>query len=453
MKQPWKLVALVSAVWLSIWAFTVAIRGSGQQAQPTGSQEAVKFVARDSSPGTSESDASQSDSPGECSFDQFTYPSWPDGFNVSVNALFVIGEQKSGSTWLWELLNGHPCLLTAAQPHYRMGAITTKETYYFTSAKIGSDAREFLIPWMGYDRAKASSDDVENSIGNDWFATALKVANVGTATTSAEYHRKRTYSNPNAKLVMQPCEQYYLLEATPHNINSPVAAKRMRALFPDSKAVAVLKEPALRMHSAYNQFSKPFQQSCNPSQPAPWCPIYRYYQLQLPTFAQAVGQELAYLRTVRCSFESADQERSWMSCFGCQTMDPWKHKRDNIHIRYPPYAPSAALSMYEPMLRAWTEFFPMEDVRVVNYHDLVKDQLEIVNQVLRHAGLEEYTQEHMAILNPEALGFKGSYASAAEATTFEGKDELREFFKPHNERLAEFLKDHPIPWHPFPVDV
>lgn len=179
-----------------------------------------------------------------------------------------------------------------------MGAITTKETYYFTTPNIGSDAREFLIPWMGFDHTTAKSNEAVTKISNGWFDEALKVANVGTASTSTQYYRQRTYSSPNAKLQMQPCKQYYLLEATPHNINSPVAAKRMRALFPQSKAVAVLKEPALRMHSAYNQFSKPFQQSCQPSRPAPWCPIYRYYQLQLPTFAQAVDHDLAYLRAI-----------------------------------------------------------------------------------------------------------------------------------------------------------
>lgn len=91
-------------------------------------------------------------------------------------------------------------------------------------------------------------------------------------------------------------------------------------------------------------------------------------------------------RVAGCSFEDANSARSWMSCFGCGTMDPWKHMRDDIHIGYHPYTPSAALSMYEPMLRAWTEYFPMEELRVMNYHDLVASPLEMVNHVLRHAG-------------------------------------------------------------------
>jgi hypothetical protein len=85
--------------------------------------------------------------------------------------------------------------------------------------------------------------------------------------------------------------------ATPHNINSPVAAKRIKALYPNAKVVAVLKEPAWRMYSAYNQFSKPFVQSCNVKKPADWCPVYRYYQLQLPSLAEAARQELEYVRS------------------------------------------------------------------------------------------------------------------------------------------------------------
>lgn len=59
----------------------------------------------------------------------------------------------------------------------------------------------------------------------------------------------------------------------------------------------------------------------------------------------------------------------------------------------------------------------------------------------------------MDILNPSSLGFKGLYMNASEATDFEGKDAIRQFFKPHNERLDRLLEGHEIPWHPFPTDV
>lgn len=124
------------------------------------------------------------------------------------------GEQKSGTTWLWEMLNGHPCLLTAAQPYQRMGAITTKETYYFTSTKLVPDARQFLVPWLGYtDGAFATSDAAWQGIDGSFLEKALKVADKGTATSTQDYYRYRNYSNPGKKLAMsRQCERYFLLE-------------------------------------------------------------------------------------------------------------------------------------------------------------------------------------------------------------------------------------------------
>lgn len=84
--------------------------------------------------------------------------------------------------------------------------------------------------------------------------------------------------------------------ATPHNLHTPIAAARIRKLFPDAKAIATLKEPLWRMRSAYNQFSAEFMAHCSPGQPADWCPVYKYYQLRLPTFAQAMQQEVAYMK-------------------------------------------------------------------------------------------------------------------------------------------------------------
>jgi hypothetical protein len=122
------------------------------------------------------------------------------------------GEQKSGTTWLWELLDAHPCLITSAQPATLAGAITTKETYYFTSPKIGPDARQFLVPWMGYNASYGVSDEAWQDMGNDWFEQALQVATVQTAKTSREFVSHRSYVRPGAKVDMKQCSKYYLLE-------------------------------------------------------------------------------------------------------------------------------------------------------------------------------------------------------------------------------------------------
>ena len=131
-----------------------------------------------------------------------------------LNTISCLGEQKSGSTWLWELLDAHPCLLTAAQPASLAGAITTKETYYFTSLKVGPDARQFLVPWMGYNRTYRQSDEAWQQLGNDWFEHALHLADGVKATSNHEFISHRSYTSPGAKLDMKQCSKYYLLEGT-----------------------------------------------------------------------------------------------------------------------------------------------------------------------------------------------------------------------------------------------
>lgn len=70
----------------------------------------------------------------------------------------------------------------------------------------------------------------------------------------------------------------------------------MRRLFPKARAIAVLKEPVWRMRSAYSQFQANFARDCRAAAPKPWCPVHRYYQLQLPSYSQALRNELEYLR-------------------------------------------------------------------------------------------------------------------------------------------------------------
>lgn len=84
--------------------------------------------------------------------------------------------------------------------------------------------------------------------------------------------------------------------ATPHNLHTPIAAARMRNLFPNAVALASLKEPVWRMRSAYNQFVGNFKRDCDARRPKEWCPVYKYYQLRPPSYAQMLQQELQYLQ-------------------------------------------------------------------------------------------------------------------------------------------------------------
>ena len=64
------------------------------------------------------------------------------------------------------------------------------------------------------------------------------------------------------------------------------------------------------------------------------------------------------------------------------------------------------------------------------------------------AGVEEYTAEHWAIMQPERLGFKGK-AQAADAVQEEAEANMRSFFEPHNAALADLMAAQGWDWQPF----
>jgi hypothetical protein len=75
-----------------------------------------------------------------------------------------------------------------------------------------------------------------------------------------------------------------------------------------------------------------------------------------------------------------------------------QHKSDNINLMFPPYAPSAALSMYAPMIKAWSEHVPLEQMRIINYQSLVDDPLSITNQILRYLGMFSLSMSSKTLL-------------------------------------------------------
>lgn len=111
---------------------------------------------------------------------------------------------------MWHMLNAHPCLLSAVQPMWRFGGITTKETYYFTMFTLNPDARELLIPWMGFSQEEALGDAVIAQIGDDWLQRAQQAAVAHTQPGVGA----RVFAGPPTKLTgfTRECDKMYILE-------------------------------------------------------------------------------------------------------------------------------------------------------------------------------------------------------------------------------------------------
>ena len=65
------------------------------------------------------------------------------------------------------------------------------------------------------------------------------------------------------------------------------------------------------------------------------------------------------------------------------------------------------------------------------------------------AGVEEYTEEHWAILSPKRLGFKGSGRVATTDVERTAEAAMARFYEPHNARLAALMAAQGWPWTPF----
>ena len=80
------------------------------------------------------------------------------------------------------------------------------------------------------------------------------------------------------------------------------------------------------------------------------------------------------------------QARSWLDCFGCGVLEPWRHLTEGAHVTTPPYVPSAALGMYAAMLTEWLRWWPAAQLRALNYQQLADEPLAVVNALLRFVG-------------------------------------------------------------------
>lgn len=88
-----KLFVIVSVLGLLVWACFFAGRGVVDSIGPTTvhHSSALPSAGREIRAPPTQQVVPDSTDQHECGFDQYTYPEWPEGFNVSVNALFVIG--------------------------------------------------------------------------------------------------------------------------------------------------------------------------------------------------------------------------------------------------------------------------------------------------------------------------------------------------------------------------
>lgn len=193
-------------------------------------------------------------------------------------------------------------------------------------------------------------------------------------------------------------------EASPSYIHDPLVPQRIKAALPKVKLIILLRNPIDRAYSHY-------------------------------LYAVRAGRETL-------SFETAVKlQMAERSCFEQQDVldDPKHHQRVFHRYGY------LSKSMYVNNLKRWFDTFPAEQILVLKSEDLYADSEAVVAKTLAFLELPPWTLEKYEKYNAEGQHFvlnkrtDDSNIKKYDHMSLEVRQMLIEYFKPHNQALAEFL--------------
>ncbi len=177
-------------------------------------------------------------------------------------------------------------------------------------------------------------------------------------------------------------------ETSPYYLFHPAVPERIREQCPDARLVAILREPVGRAYSNY------------------WDRVATGNET-LPSFEEALDAEEARL---------ADATDEWLRV-------PGHYHFSHDHHSY------LARGRYAEQLARYFEVFPREQLLVLPLQSLHRDPTGSFRRIEEHLGLDHHdvdlsssnARENMPPINPET------------------RERLREYYRPHNERLAQLI--------------
>jgi hypothetical protein len=176
-------------------------------------------------------------------------------------------------------------------------------------------------------------------------------------------------------------------EGTPYYMFHPAGAERVRSLLPDVKLIALLRDPVKRAFSHYNHSVS--------------------YGIEPLSFEEAIDKEEERLRGEESRILADTRYRGF----------------NHVHYSY------LARGIFVDQLVRWTQVFPREQILVLKAEDLYSRTQETVDRVTDFLGLRRSELELETAFNSR------TYTAIAPET----EKRLYEFYRPHNERLYEFL--------------
>ena len=182
---------------------------------------------------------------------------------------------------------------------------------------------------------------------------------------------------------------FVVIDATPRYLDHPHTPNRIKETISSPKFIVLLRNPIDRAYSHWNMRSGKKKESLS-------------FDESIKTETQRIGNE----------FEKMDNDDNYYSS-------------DYFHHAY------LERGIYVDKLKHWMNIFPREKFLIIQSEKLFENPQQEYDKVLSFLGLPQWTLKDT---RP-----KGSRKYEKPKMTLETRKQLSEFFKPHNERLFEFL--------------
>lgn len=198
-------------------------------------------------------------------------------------------------------------------------------------------------------------------------------------------------------------------EASPLYLVSHPSARRIAECLPRVRLIAVLRDPCERAYSAWRMYRA--QLSADPD-------FYKRIRAERFTAAQCS------LEVPRTPLEIHDFSAAVQSEAECLLRGEFKE------------CSVLDLGRYAPQIRRFLEYFPKQQLLVLDSQDLRERRIPTLNRVLRFLGLGDWDWSQADLADVHVGGGGSTMTPAARAF-------LREFYAESNRELAGMLDDPP----------
>ena len=195
----------------------------------------------------------------------------------------------------------------------------------------------------------------------------------------------------NFPLQVRNTRTYITGEASPYYLFHPHAAKRASMVVPDAKLIVLLRNPVDR--------------------------AYSHYQHQVKRVTGEARETLTFEEAIEAEERILPAEVSKML--------------QDEYYKSPSHRTRSYLSRgrYMDQLLIWSSFFPSRRMLVLKSEDLFEDTRNALERVLDFLAIPHWASETYSIPNKREYTGLDSFV----------RQRLDEYYKPHNQRLYEYL--------------